>query len=271
MRTQTTESPSLSIILFLSLAIVLGACEKNGTDSGVQDTALLKKKTFYKTLTSTQAIGMLEYEYDEKGRLTKQIDNGTESPNYFGYFSLSYNENGTIDKKEVYVSDSKQTSGYALSKTYNYVYQAGLLNHILANGALYQMFSYSNGKLVSMFQLDDKGVSVTDKYYYDYNDKGQLSKSSHYRDGIGLIDYQEYKYSNGMLSNEYLNKNGQDSTILYEYAASKLVKVTYQNLFKETVRLKQFSLDQGRVVLEVCNDYPRGWEDNSYIARYEYY
>ena len=270
MKTRSIQTWTL-LALLLFPSIVMTSCKKDGTDSSATKThALLKKKTLYKTLASTQAIGMLEYEYDDKGRLVKQIDNGTESPNYFGYFTLSYNEDGTIAKKDVYVSDSKQTSGYSLSKSYDYVYQSGQLDRISSGAEINQLFSYKSNKLISMFQLN--GAGIMEKYYYDYDDKGVRIKSSHYRDGIGLIDYQQYRYSNGLLTNEYLNKNGQDSTILYEYSASKIVKITYQNLFKETVRLRQFSLDQnGNVILEICNDYPRGWEDNSYIARFEYY
>jgi len=261
-----------SLFVILCAALLFSACDPKAGTPSAKTPALLKQKTLYKTIASTQAIGKYQYEYDKDGRLTKVIDNGTSSTSSFSYYTLSYNTDGTIDKRQVYVSDAQQTNGYKLANTFTYSYQSGHLVHISGDKGLYQLFDYAANLLRKRSILNADGTEITDYIEYEYDQVGTLTKKSHTAVGLGMIDYTLYNYSNGKLASLALNTKGVDSTIIYEYKGAIVSKITYLDQYKEIRRQQIFSFnDNGDIALEIFNDFPKMGQDSTHITKYEYY
>lgn len=195
----------------ISLLIVLFSnCSKEDdlSDSDLlQGNARLKCVLLFATIDSEEPISILEeYEYDEKGRISK-----VSSPMYqdgiivgtISYDLYEYNSSGQLMKIVNYRSNINSPTGFINLKNYIYSYSSDgkiereYIEYTQMHSFEYFIYEYQNNQLVKIKKYDNK-YKLESYVVNQYDNSGKLIKEKSYAYDNHCTSYTQHSYSNGL-------------------------------------------------------------------------
>ena len=163
------KTKSLFFGLISLLIVLFSNCQKEDDFSDselLQGNARLKRVLLFVTIDSEEPISILEeYEYNEKGRISK-----VSSPMYqdgiivgtISYDLYEYNSSGQLIKIVIYRSNINSPTGFINLKNYIYSYlsdgkiEREYIEYTQMNSFEYFVYEYQNNQLVKIKKYDNK-------------------------------------------------------------------------------------------------------------------
>jgi hypothetical protein len=189
---------------FILFVFISSSCQKDQSNSALnQGNAKLKQILLYSKIDSEEPISIVEeYEYDDKGRISK-----TSSPMYdngvivgtIKYNLYEYNSSDQLVKISNFNANLNSPSGYINLQNFIYSYSADgkkikesieNLNGIISE---YSVYEYKDNQLVKIKKYSNNALESYTENQYDKS--GKLIKESLFAaDGQG-ISYTIHTYS----------------------------------------------------------------------------
>jgi hypothetical protein len=189
---------------FILFVFISSSCQKDQSNSTLnQGNAKLKQILLYSKIDSAEPISIVEeYEYDEKGRISK-----TSSPMYdngvivgtIKYNLYEYNSSDQLVKISNFNANLNSPSGYINLQNFIYSYSADgkkikesieNLNGVISE---YSVYEYKDDQLVKIKKYSNNALESYTENQYDKS--GKLIKESFFAaDGQG-ISYTIHIYS----------------------------------------------------------------------------
>ena len=203
------KTKSLFFGLISLLIVLFSNCQKEDDFSDselLQGNARLKRILLFATINSEEPISILEeYEYDEKGRISK-----VSSPMYqdgiivgtISYDLYEYNSSGQLIKIVNYGSNINSPTGFINLKNYIYSYSSDgkiereYIEYTQMNSFEYFVYEYQNNQPVKIkkynkYELESYVVN-------QYDNSGKLIKETSYAYDNQSTSYTQHSYSNGL-------------------------------------------------------------------------
>lgn len=190
--------------LFSLLIFLFSSCQKDQFDSNLnQGNAKLKQILLFSKIDSEEPISIVEeYEYDEKGRISK-----TSSPMYdngiivgtIKYNLYEYNSSGQLAKISNFNANLNSPTGYINLQNYIYSYSSDgkkikefieNLNGVISE---YSVYEYKDDQLVKIKKYSHNALESYIENQYD--NSGRLIKESLYASDDQCISYTIHSYS----------------------------------------------------------------------------
>ncbi len=193
------------MIFIFSLIFILNSnCQKENNlieNPTFPNNAKLKRILVYSTIESTEAISIdKEYEYDDKGRISRinsPIYENGEITGLYSYDLYNYNSNEQLVKIENYHASTNSPTGFINLKNYVYSYSDdGKIEKIEVSNN-YSLYKYENNILT---RIEEYGSSDELERYtvYEYDNSGNLIKETAYDPDNQPYSYTKYSYENGL-------------------------------------------------------------------------
>ena len=192
---------------FIFFVFIASSCKKDQSDSTLnQGNARLKQILLYSKIDSADPISIVEeYEYDDKGRISKtstpMYDNGV-IVGTIKYNLYEYNSSDQLVKVSNFNANVNSPTGYINLQNIIYSYSADgkkikesieNLNGVISE---YSTFEYKDGKVVKVKKYSNNALESYTENQYDKS--GRLSKELLYdADGKG-ISYTIHSYSGSL-------------------------------------------------------------------------
>lgn len=193
--------------IFILLVFLSSSCQKDQSDSNLnQGNAKLKQILLYSKIESEEPIGIVEeYEYDEKGRISKtstpMYDNGV-IVGTIKYNLYEYNFSDQLVKINNFNANLNSPTGYINLQNFIYSYSIDgkkvkesieNLNGVISE---YSVYEYKDDQLVKMKKYSNNTFESYIENQYDKS--GRLIKESLFSsDGLG-ISYTIHTYSGSL-------------------------------------------------------------------------
>lgn len=250
--------PKQLVILILGVFLILNSgCRKENDlieNPTYPNNAKLKRVLFYHSIESTEASSIYqEYEYDEKGRISRinypRYQDG-ELAGLLSYDLYSYNTMGQLAKIENYHSNTNSSTGFINLKNYVYSYtDDGKIEKIEVSNN-YSLYKYENNRLT---KIEEYGSSDELERYtvYDYDNSGNLIKETAYGSDSQAFSYVKHTYKNGL--------NIQSDIFAGEDMAIHVREI-----------LRTYD-ENGNLIIKESNELLLTSSAISYVERYEYF
>lgn len=245
--------------IFILLVFLSSSCQKDQSDSNLnQGNAKLKQILLYSKIESEEPIGIVEeYEYDEKGRISKtstpMYDNGV-IVGTIKYNLYEYNFSDQLVKINNFNANLNSPTGYINLQNFIYSYS-------------------TDGKKVKESIENLNGV-ISEYSVYEYKDD-QLVKIKKYSNNT-LESYIENQYdkSGRLLIESLFSSDGQGiSYTIHTYSGSLQVKsdlFIYKNDTQYRAIKRTFDNNNNLITLE-SNELALYSNSLSCVLRYKYY
>lgn len=250
--------PKQLILSIFSIILILNSsCQKENDfieNPIFPNSAKLKRVLLYPSIESKEAISIdKEYEYDEKGKISRinspMYENG-EITGLFSYDLYNYNSIGQLIKIENYHANTNAPTGFINLKNYIYSYlNDGKIEKIEVSNE-YSLYKYNKNKLsrIENFGNTDELERYT---VYEYDNSGNLAKETSYRADNKPYSYTQHSYKNGLNIQSYIF--GGESMELHVREIFKTYDGNNNLIIKESNELLSYSSAM------------------SYVLRYEYF
>ena len=218
------QTPCSLIRIFCISFILFSGCRKDQADLEIPESELYKENArlerilLYSKIDSEQPIGIVEeYEYDEKGRITR-----TSSPMYdngvivgtIKYNLYEYNASDQLVKISNFNANIYSPTGYTNLQNYIYSYSADgkkikesieNLNGITSEFTVYE---YEADQLSKIKKYSHNTLESYTENQYD--NSGRLIKETRYAADNNCLSYTNHSYSGSLQvrSDLYNNHNG---------------------------------------------------------------
>lgn len=228
----------VAVAICLAVMAMFSSCEKPGMDDNdvLHEKSSKLKHISYVESVESKETGMIfiQYEYDEKGRISKvsqpRYESGTpmfENGTIIGLFSYSdyvYNSEGLLEK--IIYNHFNINAGFLNLRTYTYSYdnngnkQKEVIEYpqITQNRVDSNLYFYVNNRLIREDKYENgffgsgpwRSVLVT-YIEYEYDNQGKLIKETNYSGTNNTpLQVSAHSYQNGLkVKTEIFNSNSQ--------------------------------------------------------------
>ena len=209
----------LSCFIFLLFA----SCQKENDFSDselLQGNARLKRVLLFATIDSEEPLSILEeYEYDEKGRISKVSAPFGDRDGLLYYNLYEYNSANQLMKIVNYHSNINSPTGLINLKNYIYSYSSDgkiereYIEYPQINSFEYFVYEYQNNqfvkinKLVKISKYDNKN-ELESYVVNQYDNSGKLIKETSYAYDNHCISYTIHTYSGILLLKSDVYRGG---------------------------------------------------------------
>ena len=190
--------------IFILLSFLSSSCQKDQSDSNLnQGNAKIKQILLYSKIESEEPIGIVEeYEYDEKGRISKtstpMYDNGV-IVGTIKYNLYEYNSSDQLVKINNFNANLNSPTGYINLQNFIYSYSTDgkkvkesieNLNGVISE---YSVYEYKDDQLVKIKKYSNNTLESYSENQYDKS--GRLIKESLFSSDSQGISYTIHTYS----------------------------------------------------------------------------
>lgn len=191
--------------VFSAILILNSGCQKENDfieNPIFPNNAKLKRVLVYSTIESKEAIGIdKEYEYDDKGRISRinspMYENG-EITGLFSYDLYNYNSTGQLVKIENYHANTNSPTGFINVKNYVYSYSDDGKIEKIAVSNEYSLYKYNHDKLSGIEKYDSNTDELESYTVYEYDNSGNLIKETDYGTNNQPYSFIQHSYKKGL-------------------------------------------------------------------------
>lgn len=201
------KTKSLFFGLISLLIVLFSNCSKEDDFSDselLQGNARLKRVLLFATIDSEEPMSILEeYEYDEKGRISKVSAPLGDRDGLLYYNLYEYNSANQLIKIVNYHSNNNSPTGFINLKNYIYSYlsdgkiERKYIEYPQMNSFEYFIYEYQNKQPVKIKKYDNSN-ELESYVVNQYDNSGKLIKETSYAYDNHCTSYTQHSYSNGL-------------------------------------------------------------------------
>lgn len=250
--------------LFILIFTFTTSCQKE--DDSLENpiypsNAKLKRILGYSTMDPDKPISIVEeYEYDEKGRISK-----VSSPMYqdgvivgtIRYDLYEYNSQGQLIKIENYNANSNSPTGFINLKNYTYTYsnngkkEKEYIEYPQIGSFSYTLYKYDKGILSRIEKYGRDSDDLENYVVNEYDKLGNLVKETAYRADNQPYSYTQHSYEKGL-------------NIQSDIFGGEGMKIHAREIFKTYD-------ENNNLIIKESNELLSYSSSLSYVLRYEYF